>query len=248
METKRRAKPILWAREMQKDVHLEYTRILRQYTVQPSTPLSSLRRSSRAAQRALIHLYDIEYQCSYILWVQANDSHSKMHAYRRFITYSLTQTPYLPPMQRHTLEHATRARSAHGASRRPRHGAAIHGASRHQHGACHRENHSLAARHVTHHQRPPARARWLRSRSRRGRRCRRCRRCRRRCCCCHTSSSSSSSSSCCCCSCSCSCCCCCCCCSPAAESTALPAVALPVVVAPPLTVEDRQEEAPPLLP
>ena len=126
METKSRAKPILWAREMQKDVHLEYTRI-RQYTVQPSssTPLSSLRRSSRAAQRALMHLYDIKYQCSYILWVQANDSHSKMHAYRRFITYSLTQTPYLPPMQRHTLEHAKRARSAHGASRRPRHGAAM---------------------------------------------------------------------------------------------------------------------------
>ena len=91
----------------------------------PSTPLSSLRRSSRAAQRALMHLYDIKYQCSYILWVQANDSHSKMHAYRRFITYSLTQTPYLPPMQRHTLEHAKRARSAHGASRRPRHGAAM---------------------------------------------------------------------------------------------------------------------------
>ena len=158
METKSRAKPILWAREMQKSVHLDVG-VCTQYTVQPSTPLSSLRRSSRAAQRALMHFYDIKYHCSYIRWVQANDSHSKMHAYRRFITYSLrlTQTP--PPMQRHTLEHAKRVRSAHGASRRPRDGAAMHGASRHQHGAYQRENHSLAARHVTHHQRPPARAR-----------------------------------------------------------------------------------------
>ena len=67
---------------------------------------------------------DINNRCSYILWTYNGDLNTKMHTYRRVLTYSLTPTP-LPHLQRHALEHAKRARSARGASRWPRHGAAM---------------------------------------------------------------------------------------------------------------------------